>query len=677
MRSSIEVHSCPENTSSIRRWMYGEKLMHFFQQDVHSILGELAQRSDGNIETTQRNAWQEQIRILKDLIVSDDQLGTARIYFELTVPRLGRRADVVLIIGHVMFILEFKVGESEFNRSGIDQVWDYALDFKYFHDASHDICIVPVLIATEATDQSLQIGDTVHNDRLTRPIKAAPAQLSNVLREGLAHFVAPDIDVVVWEQGRYMPTPTIVEAARALYAGHAVENISRSDAGARNLSVTAKAIDSIIENSRSLHRKAICFVTGVPGAGKTLVGLDVANRHLSSESDTYSVFLSGNGPLVAVLREALTRDRVERESRKGNLIRKGDAKKEVEAFIQNVHHFRDEYLRDTGAPLEHVVLFDEAQRAWNLQQTSAFMRQKKGQAGFSLSEPEFLISCLDRHEDWCVVVCLVGSGQEINTGEGGISEWFDAVLKRFREWDAYLSSSLVEAEYRGGEIFDSMLARPNTHLHQNLHLATSIRSFRTDILSRFVREVLDIEIESARHTLTDLKDRYPIVITREISVAKEWLRQQARGSERYGIVVSSQAERLKPHAIDVRVKTDPVKWFLQGKEDTRSSYYLEDVATEFQVQGLELDWACIVWDGDLRFNDGHWAHHQFRGSRWNRVNKAERQRYLENAYRVLLTRARQGMVLVVPHGDDDDPTRSREFYDPTYSYLRSLGLQEL
>ncbi len=673
----IEMHPPTEKTRSIRRWMYGANMRHFLQQDVHSILGEIVQRSDGNIETTQRNAWQEQIGILKDLIVPHDQLGTSRIYFELTVPRLGRRADVALIIGHVMFILEFKTGESTFNRSGIDQVWDYGLDFKYFHDASHDICIVPVLIATQAPDQHFQLSNTVHNDRLARPIKAAPAQLSNVLREGLAHFVAPAIDITLWEQGRYMPTPTIVEAARALYAGHAVENISRSDAGARNLEVTAKTIDRIIEQSRILHRKAICFVTGVPGAGKTLVGLDIANRHLSSESDTYSVFLSGNGPLVAVLREALTRDRVERESHKGNLIRKGDAKKEVEAFIQNVHHFRDEYLRDTGAPLEHVVLFDEAQRAWNVEQTSAFMRQKKGKANFSISEPEFLISCMDRHEDWCVVVCLVGSGQEINTGEGGINEWFDAVLKRFLTWDAYLSSSLVEAEYRRVEIFDLMLARPNSHLHQNLHLATSIRSFRTDILSRFVREVLDIEIESARNTLTDLKDRYPIVITREISRAKEWLRQQARGSERYGIVVSSQAERLKPHAIDVRVKTDPVKWFLEGKEDTRSSYYLEDVATEFQVQGLELDWACIVWDGDLRFSDGHWAHHQFRGSRWNRVNKAERQRYLENAYRVLLTRARQGMVLVVPHGDDDDPTRSREFYDPTYSYLRSLGLQEL
>jgi hypothetical protein len=344
---------------------------------------------------------------------------------------------------------------------------------------------------------------------------------------------------------------------------------------------------------------------------------------------------------------------------------------------QHVHHFRDEYLRDTGAPPEHVVLFDEAQRAWDLDQTCAFMQRKKGRADFNQSEPEFLISCLDRHEDWAVVVCLVGSGQEINTGEAGISEWFDAILKRFDSWDVYLSPKLTEAEFQGGTVFEEILARQNTREDADLHLATSMRSFRADSVSRFVKEVLDLEIESAKETLAGLVDRYPIVLTRNLSRAKNWLRSRARGSERYGIVVSSQAERLKPHAIDVRVKTDPVKWFLDGKEDTRSSYYLEDVATEFQVQGLELDWACVVWDGDLRINSERWAHHQFRGSRWNRINKAARQRYLENAYRVLMTRARQGMVLVVPEGDDGDPTRSPDFYDPTYLYLRSLGIQEL
>lgn len=665
------------STDTIRRWMYGEALVDFQQRDATSILGELLRQSAGNIEITQRNAWNDQIRIMKSIALAEDLASRAHIYFELTVPRLGRRADVVIIIGHVMFILEFKVGESTFNRSALDQVWDYALDFKHFHDASHDLCIIPVLVATEAQQQIVHINPTVHNDHLVQPICAAPAQIQDVLQVGLNHFSAPPIDVAAWECGRYMPTPTIVEAARALYAGHAVEEISRNDAGALNLTVTTKMVDRVVERSRNLRRKAICFVTGVPGAGKTLVGLDVATRHLNPESETYSVFLSGNGPLVAVLREALARDRVEQAMRMGKVIRKGDAKKEVEAFIQNVHHFRDEYLQDEGAPPEHVVLFDEAQRAWNLEQTSAFMRRKKGKAGFNESEPEFLISCLDRHKDWSVVVCLVGSGQEINTGEGGIGEWFDAIFQRFQSWDVYLSSSLVDAEYRGGEKFERILARTNTYLDGNLHLATSMRSFRAETLSRFIREVLELEIESAKKTLAGLSDRYPIMLTRDLSRAKAWLRRQARGSERFGMVVSSQAERLKPHAIDVRVKTDPVKWFLEGKEHIRSSYYLEDVATEFQVQGLELDWACVVWDGDLRYNDDRWAHHQFRGSRWNRINKSERQRYLENAYRVLLTRARQGMVLVVPEGDDSDPTRSRDFYDPTYNYLRSLGLQLL
>ncbi len=387
------------------------------------------------------------------------------------------------------------------------------------------------------------------------------------------------------------------------------------------------------------------------------------------------MFLSGNGPLVAVLREALTRDRVERAASEGTRMRKGEAKKEVEAFIQNVHHFRDEYLRDQGAPPEHVVLFDEAQRAWNLAQTSAFMERKKGQAGFNQSEPEFLISCLDRHQNWAVIVCLVGSGQEINTGEGGIDEWLNAMLRRFPSWKVHLSPQLVDEQ--PSDALRDILARADTVQNTSLHLATSMRSFRAESLSRFVKEVLSFEVESAKQTLSGLQHRYPILLTRDLHRAKRWLKQQARGTERYGIVVSSQAERLKPHAIDVRVKTDPVKWFLDGSDDTRSSFYLEDVATEFQVQGLELDWACVVWDGDLRVHGDGWAHHQFRGSRWNRVNKIERKRYLENAYRVLLTRARQGMVLVVPEGDAEDPTRSESFYDPTYSYLRSLGIPEL
>ena len=662
--------------SIVRRWLYGERFDDFVSQSATEILGELTQRAGGDLDLTQNNAWQEQITILKALRLPDSERSSAKIYFEYTIPRLGRRADVILIVAHVLFVLEFKAGESQFHVSALDQAWDYALDLKNFHDASHGICIAPVLVATKAKSQSIELQRTLHDDDLIRPIRANAEDLQNVIAMTLDFLKAPRIDISSWESGRYLPTPTIIEAARALYAGHSVESISRSDAGAQNLATTSKAIDRIIEGARTSGKKAICFVTGVPGAGKTLVGLDVANRHLDKDSATYSVFLSGNGPLVAVLREALARDTVTRAAVQGITVRKGEARQKVATFIQNVHHFRDDCLADEGAPPEHVVLFDEAQRAWTLEQTTNFMARKKNRPGFGQSEPEFLISCVDRHQDWAVVVCLVGGGQEINTGEAGISEWLDAVLKRFAGWEVHLSPSLNESEYRSADSLKKVLALPTTQRNHDLHLATSMRSFRAESLSKFVREALDIEEAAAKRTLAEVIARYPIKITRDLHIAKQWLRDQARGSERYGIVVSSQAQRLKPHAIDVRVKTDPVKWFLDGKDDTRSSYYLEDVATEFQVQGLELDWACVVWDGDLRFNELGWSHHEFKGSRWNRINKLERQIYLKNAYRVLLTRARQGMILVVPEGSDTDPTRAANFYDPTYSYFKSLGLSE-
>lgn len=665
-----------QTKTSIRRWLYSAHFKDFVEQSADEILGEMTRRAGGDLDLTQNNAWQEQIEVLKTLQLADSEHSSAKIYFEYTIPRLGRRADVILIVGHVLFVLEFKAGESQFNISALDQVWDYALDLKNFHDASHGICIAPVLVATKAKPQTIELQRTLHDDDLVRPIRANADDLQEVIAQTMDFLKAPRIDISNWESGRYLPTPTIIEAARALYAGHSVESISRSDASAQNLTVTSKAVDQIIENARATGKKAICFVTGVPGAGKTLVGLDVANRHLDKDSDTYSVYLSGNAPLVAVLTEALARDKVRRSSYSQTPVRIGVARSAVKAFIQIVHHFRDACLVDDRPPTGHVVIFDESQRAWTHAKTADFMRRKKGMPDFEHSEPEFLISCMDRHEDWAVVVCLVGGGQEINTGEAGISEWLEAVLNRFKGWEVHLSPSLVESEYRSASSLAKILPLQTTQQNPDLHLATSMRSFRAESLSKFVREVLDMEEEAAK-TLAEVSARYPIKITRNLDSAKQWLRDQARGSERYGVVVSSQAQRLKPHAIDVRVKTDPVKWFLDGKEDTRSSYYLEDVATEFQVQGLELDWACVVWDGDLRFNGSGWSHHEFKGTRWNRINKLERQIYLKNAYRVLLTRARQGMVLVVPEGSETDPTRAADFYDPTYNYFRALGLPEL
>jgi hypothetical protein len=395
------------------------------------------------------------------------------------------------------------------------------------------------------------------------------------------------------------------------------------------------------------------------------------------DQPTHAVFLSGNGPLVAVLREALTRDELARQRSHGFRLRKGKIAERVKAFIQNVHHFRDDVLIDTGPPVEHVVIFDEAQRAWTLRQTANFMQRKKKRPGFSQSEPAFLISSVDRHEDWAVIICLVGGGQEINTGEAGIDAWIEAVNSTFPHWDMYISSRLTDSEYAAGGVLEAVRRRSHTHFDDCLHLAVSMRSFRAENVSYFVKALLDCERRDARQAFVQLANRYPIAVTRDLCRAKEWVRSHARGTERYGLVASSKAQRLKPDAIDIRVEVNPVHWFLNGKEDTRSSYYLEDTATEFQVQGLELDWTCVAWDGDLRFASSGWSYHQFRGDRWCHIANRENRRYLCNAYRVLLTRARQGMVIYVPPGDPQDPTREPSFYDSTYDYLSELGIPKL
>lgn len=658
----------------LKRFYYSTSIESFRLANINEILGVLTKSHAYALEQTQRDAWLEQIAILQSVL----QGFQGSVYFEYSIPRMGKRIDAVLLIGPVIFVLEFKIGESEFASHSIDQVFDYALDLKNFHEASHDNYIAPILIATNAKSTLATVAATLQHDKLFFPIQCNIELLHLALVEVLKYTEGPTIDHAQWEKGRYCPTPTIIEAAKALYGGHSVNDISRSDASAINLSQTSDTLTDIIRESKEQSKKSICFVTGVPGAGKTLVGLNIATKHFDKANELYSVFLSGNGPLVAILREALARDRIRQEKERGRKIKKGEAMSEVKLFIQNVHHFRDDCLIDTSKPpVEHVALFDEAQRAWNLQQTSNFMLRKKNKPDFDQSEPEFLISCLDRHSDWAVVVCLVGGGQEINTGEAGITEWIESLNRSFPEWEIYVSPKLTDTEYGAGQVLQELAGRTNVTYKDELHLSVSMRSFRTEHVSSLVKQLLDLNRNEAHNALKQVNEKYPIVITRDLSKAKQWLRHKARGTERYGIVVSSQAERLKPHAIDVKSPMDPVHWFLDGKQDVRSSYYLEDVATEFHVQGLELDWACVTWDADFRFTNDGWDHYSFVGDRWNRIKKVERKTYQKNAYRVLLTRARQGMVIVVPHGDSDDATRKPSFYDPTFSYLSELGFEEI
>ena len=658
----------------MKRAYYSDTISKFLLTSPHEILGKLAEANKFSSEPSQNDSWLKEISILKDVLSHYN----GSIYFEYTIPRMGKRIDILLLIGPAIFVLEFKVGEKEFTSYAIDQVMDYSLDLKNFHESSHKQFIAPILIATKAKTKPFSIATTPQNDKLLFPIKCNVDSLIDALAGVLDFVNGETINSKDWEDGRYCPTPTIIEAAMALYAGHSVEEISRSDASATNLKQTSDVISQIIFSSKENSKKSICFVTGVPGAGKTLIGLNIANKHIDKTSDLYSVFLSGNGPLVAILREALTRDKIINEKKRGNKRKKGEVMSEVKMFIQNVHNFRDDCLAASEkAPIEHVALFDEAQRAWNVEQTSNFMLRKKNTPNFAHSEPEFLISCLDRHKDWAVIVCLVGGGQEINTGEAGISEWIESLNRSFPHWDIHISSQLTDSEYGAGKIIEEIRTRTNVITNDELHLSVSMRSFRAENVSLLIKQLLDLENEKAQKTLSKVSNNYPIVITRDLSKAKQWLRNNARGSERYGIVVSSQAERLKPHAIDVKSPMDPIHWFLDGKEDVRSSYYLEDVATEFDVQGLELDWACVTWDGDFRYSENEWEYKSFCGSRWNNIKKQERQNYLKNAYRVLLTRARQGMVIVVPKGDPEDPTRNPKFYDPTYEYLREIGFRVL
>ena len=648
------------------RSYYSNSIQNFLKDDENHILGNLTRNHEFALEDLQKNAWLAQIRILKDQLF---KYPNAHIFFEYAIPRMGKRIDVALILNGGIFALEFKVGERNYPRYALDQVIDYALDLKNFHEQSHGKPIIPILIATEA--ETVEPDIQKYEDDIYYPLKANKGSITQVLDIVTQNLSNNYIDPHLWENSIYKPTPTIIEAAQALYKGHSVKEISRSDSDTINLSKTSDAISTIIDESKKNNRKSICFITGVPGAGKTLAGLNIAN-----ERNENAVFLSGNGPLVLVLQEALARNEVTDVQQNGKRLSKNSALSKTKAFIQNIHHFRDDALHNESAPTEKVVVFDEAQRAWNVEQTASFMKRKKGIPDFNRSEPEFLISVMDRHEDWATVICLIGGGQEINIGEAGLPEWFSAIKEKYPHWHVYVSNKLREDyEYNRGMDLFNQINQDQLSMVDDLHLAVSIRSFRSEKVSEFVKTILDCKIDDAKELYKQIGNDYPIVLTRDISRAKQWVKNKARGTERYGLIASSRAYRLRPFGINIKAKINPKNWFLNGKNDIRSSYFFEEVATEFDIQGLGLDWTCVAWDADLRHSDSSWSYKTFRGTNWQNINDEIRKLYLKNAYRVLLTRARQGMVIFIPEGDNSDNTRKEEYYDGTFNYLKDIGIK--
>lgn len=710
------------------RYLYSSDFSTFCSEDDYSIFGRLNSNYNGDINDNQKDAWRDEIRIMKSVLSSyKDDDGT--IIFEYNIPRLGKRIDAVLLFKNIIFCLEFKVGEDVIKEEDIDQVLDYALDLKNFHKLSWKQKIVPILIATKYKNATSVIQFSAYDDGVVNPLYSGEIGLADLLRAVINKF--PDENAIEgdWLISPYSPTPTIIEAARSLYENHSVEDITRHEADGVDTDKTIERIRSIIKESKEKKEKSICFVTGVPGAGKTLVGLDVAVKQTYQDrkisfNEEGAVYLSGNGPLVAVLTEALARDDKKRNSKK-NIT---SSRREVSVFIQMIHRYRDTMLQklkteengntavlsggkleidpkkavkngDAGyAEVEHVAIFDEAQRAWTHERLAQYLKRggtygnKTKIDNFPLSEAAFLIWSLDQREDWATIVCLVGGGQEINTGEGGIAEWIRALNEKFKDWKVYISPHLVDAEYAEGKVNELLKENENVSYDESLHLKVSLRSFRAEKLSTFVHALLTFS-DNADALYAEIKDRYPIVLTRDMDTARKWLRKKVRGSEKTGVLVTKESARFKPLGVHILPSGDEnaVHWFLDDKKNTRSSNYLEDAATEIQVQGLELDYTCLLWDADMRYENGEWKFYRFDGNtKWHKITpdtegKRELQKYMLNAYRVLLTRARMGMIICVPAGNLnknnngfwEDSTRLPEYYDGTFEYLKSLGIPEI
>lgn len=652
----------------VKRSYYSNDIQSFLNQDNYSIFGEITTNDQFSAEDLQKNTWNREIEILKREL---SQFLDGYIIFEYTIPRIGNRIDNIVIYKGIIFLLEFKVGEKKYPSYAIEQVTDYAFDLSCFHKESHNRLLVPILISTKAHSVKQEIR--ISKDNVLETICCNEYEIAKYITEVSLKFIQDEIIPNDWINSLYMPTPTIIEAAQALYLGHNVEDISRNDASAKNLNQTTKAINKIIDYSKAHNRKSICFITGVPGAGKTLAGLNIAVERQKIAEDEHAVFLSGNGPLVDVLQEALARDDAKR-----NYISRKEASRKVKKFIQIIHHFRDDAISVDTPPVEKVAIFDEAQRAWDEQNLTDFMKKKKHLEDFNMSEPEFLISILNRHNDWATIICLIGGGQEINKGESaGIYGWFDSLRNNYPNWDIYVSDKITDDEYSKGHNFAEMTKNMNVNIIEDLHLAVSLRSFRSENVSNFVKALLDVDIDTAKKLYEQFNNDYPVFVTRNLHKAKLWVRSQAKGSQRYGLTASSGAKRLRKYGIWVQNKIEATNWFLNGKNDVRSSFHLEETATEFDIQGLELDWTIVCWDADLRFENSDFKYLKFVGTKWQNIKSADNILYLKNAYRVLLTRARQGFVIFVPPGDETDTTAKPEYYDGIYRYLKSVGIKEM
>ncbi len=672
---------------------YQDSLESFLQIKDEAIVGRLnlAGTAFANQWTITTRSWESSISILKEsfreLIKLNPFATKWHVFLEYEIPRLAKRIDAIILADEIIFVIEFKFERNYFELADVRQAEDYALDLSDFHLQSRGKIIIPILLAPDAKHIH-QEPNRNHAINVLPCIKANSVNLSALINNYYLSFhniQTEKINPIEWEQSEYQPTPTIVQAAKALFEGQQVENITKK--GAENLSATSTSVIEIINNAREKNKKAICFITGVPGAGKTLVGLKIVHEKELLGEEFNSAYFSGNGPLINVLREALSRDNFQREtlqfnSKKGT---KKPTKKEsyfkIKSKIQNLHQFIKDGIRMDRQLTEKVVVFDEAQRCWNAKHFSNKAKQNKNRENKPFlieekSEAELLFEFMNRHDGWSVIIALVGGGQEINTGEGGIGEWGKAIKEKYTNWEVFISPELLsgDSSTSGQKLFEEIPSNVIIHTDRNLHLKVSQRSFRANNLNSWVNAVINNQKSEALEISDSVKKSFPLFITRNINTAKSWLRAQERGTKRFGLIASSGALRLKPYGINVKEEVDEAMWFLNDETDIRSSYYLEIVATEYKIQGLELDWACVCWDADLRRHKEGWDFKNFSGTEWKKTKSEAEQQFLLNTYRVLLTRVREGIIIFLPTGDQSDGTRLPEFYDPIFAFLKSCGM---
>ena len=641
-------------------WWQGS-VSNFISTDSDQIVGQLAARAgDESLDVTRESieAWRESCALLKSSLKEVIDLDPTAIFwqvlFEFTIPRRLTRPDVVLLVKDRVLIIEFKIGASRFSRKDQFQTCDYGKDLRDFHEGSKNLKIIPLLVASEALE--FKIIDKL-DSRLEECHLSNSTNLAKVLArlaEDTTHLNQGD--AATWSRSRFSPTPDIIAAARHIYLTHSVSDINHHRAN--NLDLTISVIEEVVADSRANLKNNICFVTGEPGSGKTLVGLGATHAVIeNSVGEIHGTYLSGNLPLVKVLRYAIALDHSKRE-----MVSLKEAERRTSTFIQPAHAFFGELHNNNAPPSESVLVFDEAQRAWD-----AKHNEQNSKHGVQVSEAESTLAIMERLETGSTIVALIGTGQEINRGEAGIKEWIKA-LEGHPNWGIFAPS---KGDY-SAQINARIQVRPS------LNLPKSIREVRGHGLSKWVDFLLEGDFVAAAERSRDLGD-FPIYQTRSLAVAKRFLRDHASVDRRTGLIASSQDRRMRAFGIERSTQflrsINFSKWFVHGESDVRSSYVLEVAASEFECQGLEIDWVGMCWGSDLLWKNSEWLARRFKGTKWQVDSDPT---LALNRYRVLLTRARYGMIIWIPSDPNSEiPFVDSSDLDEVSKVLLSAGVQFL